>query len=233
MIQQLLSHSADEWTAWWTFMLTIVTGVAAFFAYRAYRISLSAFQAETAAALVVTKPPPSQPFDETASRFVLARNKDGAVVVREREFSDSPMSRNYSGVNPHYGGAPDWPRIALVVRNVGRSSAVDVTLGVDVYMKRAMSALRNTQPDGYNGPWEAGMDYAYDVTDAEDDSTIRGELQIDVIEPGQNAKVYLENRFNAKIKVWPQSAFSVVMSPFGRQRGQELSVIAIGAPFER
>lgn len=227
--------TAEAWTAFWTMCIFVATAFAAAFAFQAFRISRETFRRELSASLVVKPVLPGEQHESAVGRFLVVQDKNGAPEIRPPAHGDSPLTRarlpdepNIIS-NPHYGGQPNWERLSVRLINLGRAPAVDVRLTVRFKLKPKIDAL-NTDPKTPGTRWEAGVDYPAPLSSATD--WANGVIAIDLIPPGAEVVIDVENRYNAELALSPLKALAFDRSDAqGRRHYADVSMLSLKTPF--
>ena len=232
----LLSFPTSEaWTAFWTLGIFVATAVAALFAFQAFRISRETFRRELSASLVVKPVLPGAASGTIVGRFLVTQNQNGVPEIRLPAQGDSPLTRARLPNDPpiinnqHYGGQPNWERLRIQLINLGRAPAVDVLLAVRFKLKPKIDAV-SPEPETPGARWEAAVDYPAPLSSATDWAD--GVIAIDLIPPGAEVMVDIENRYNAELALSPLKALAFDHSDSrGRRHREEVSLLSLKTPF--
>ncbi len=171
-----------------------------------------AYRLESAPVIVVTRG--TGPQDLSAEEYVLSRDSAGhSTQLRRRKYElDEPIIGPGATLSPHYGGRPNWPRLTLQLRNVGRSPAIQPEIEINCILSAADGLNYenlSAQPAdlGPNTSWVAGRDYPFFPQRANE---IRGSVRVPVVPANDVARVTIENRLaaNVEFRVFAKPAIS-------------------------
>jgi hypothetical protein len=199
LLSYLLHASAEFWTAWFTLGLL----VAAIFGLAGINTAAQAYKLEALPTLTFSYLTYTDTVGKNPLKFVVSKGWRGTY---------GPSLRPITSVfDEHNGGLPNltltqiqrelhttiWPSTAIAIRNVGRSPAIDVDIGVLLsFQPRVFDYAEMSQNKPDRNPWEVGRDFPHPKPA---DVDVRSELTLASIMPEETVVVTIENRYAAEI----------------------------------